>query len=159
MLSVLSSVTFPSQPPLLRLRQRRPQQQRVAVSHRLWLPPRTTWNTRAAAATAMMMMMMMIVMVDAFQPQPLQAAAAAAGQRRQQRPLISTTHLHRDPQAPRLRLRLLMQGQGMSHSDDEWHPNDPAWTTSQLLEGIWSQIAQAKDMVKGVRCITHIVLL
>jgi hypothetical protein len=36
--------------------------------------------------------------------------------------------------------------------EDEWYPHDPAWTTPQLLEGIWSQIAQAKDMVRGVRC-------
>ena len=35
--------------------------------------------------------------------------------------------------------------------EEEWHPHDPAWTTSQLLKGLWSQIAQAKDMVKGVR--------
>lgn len=45
-----------------------------------------------------------------------------------------------------------------SHSDDEWHPHDPAWTTPQLLEGIWSQIAQAKDMVRGVSFVSyHIV--
>jgi hypothetical protein len=37
-----------------------------------------------------------------------------------------------------------------SEADDEWYPHDPAWTTPQLLEGLWSQIAQAKDMVKGV---------
>jgi len=36
------------------------------------------------------------------------------------------------------------------HQDDEWHPHDPAWSTPQLLKGIWSQIAQAKDMVRGV---------
>lgn len=34
--------------------------------------------------------------------------------------------------------------------DDEWFPHDPAWTTPQLLEGIWSQIAQAQDLVHGV---------
>ena len=35
--------------------------------------------------------------------------------------------------------------------EEEWHPHDPAWTTPQLLEGIWSQIAQAKNMVRNVR--------
>ena len=45
------------------------------------------------------------------------------------------------------------QQQPESHQDDEWHPHDPAWTTAQLLQGLWSQIAQAKDMVKGVRCV------
>ncbi len=34
---------------------------------------------------------------------------------------------------------------------EEWHPHDPAYTTPQLLAGIWFQIAQAKSMVKGVR--------
>lgn len=38
------------------------------------------------------------------------------------------------------------------HSDDEWHPRDPAFTTPQLLVGIWQQIAQATSMAKGVRC-------
>lgn len=38
-----------------------------------------------------------------------------------------------------------------AHTDDEWHPHDPAHTTPQLLEGLWFQIAQGKDMVKGVR--------
>lgn len=36
------------------------------------------------------------------------------------------------------------------HSDDEWHPHDPAYTTAQLMAGIWHQIAQASSMVKGV---------
>lgn len=36
------------------------------------------------------------------------------------------------------------------HSDDEWHPRDPAFTTPQLLVGIWQQIAQATSMAKGV---------
>ena len=40
-----------------------------------------------------------------------------------------------------------------SQDDEEWHPNDPAWTTPQLLEGIWSQIAQAKNMVRNVRMV------
>jgi hypothetical protein len=38
-----------------------------------------------------------------------------------------------------------------AYTDDEWHPHDPAWTVPQLLGGIWHQIAQAKDMVRGVR--------
>jgi hypothetical protein len=35
-------------------------------------------------------------------------------------------------------------------TDEEWHPNDPAYTTPQLLVGIWDQIAMAKTMTKGV---------
>jgi hypothetical protein len=41
--------------------------------------------------------------------------------------------------------------------DDEWHPNDPAWTTPQLLEGIWSQIAQGKNMIRNVCLNTSLV--
>ena len=37
------------------------------------------------------------------------------------------------------------------YTDDEWHPNDPAYTTPQLLVGIWEQISMAKTMTKGVR--------
>lgn len=33
--------------------------------------------------------------------------------------------------------------------DDEWHPRDPAYTTPQLLSGIWHMIAQGSSMVKG----------
>jgi hypothetical protein len=36
------------------------------------------------------------------------------------------------------------------HTDDEWHPHDPASTTPQLLAGIWHQIAQCATMAKGV---------
>lgn len=45
-------------------------------------------------------------------------------------------------------------GSGKEETDvvEEWHPHDPAYTTPQLLAGIWFQIAQAKTMVKGVRC-------
>jgi hypothetical protein len=43
-----------------------------------------------------------------------------------------------------------------SNKNDEWHPHDPAWTTPQLLEGIWSQIAQAKNMVRGVRGVVFV---
>lgn len=39
------------------------------------------------------------------------------------------------------------------HTDDEWHPRDPAFTTPQLLLGIWQQIAQATTMAKGVSCL------
>lgn len=35
-------------------------------------------------------------------------------------------------------------------TDGEWHPNDPAYTTPQLLVGIWDQIAMAKTMSKDV---------
>ena len=35
------------------------------------------------------------------------------------------------------------------HTDDEWHPRDPAHTTPQLLAGIWYQIAQGATMSKG----------
>jgi hypothetical protein len=35
-------------------------------------------------------------------------------------------------------------------TDEEWHPNDPAYTTPQLLVGIWDQIAMAKTLTKGV---------
>ena len=48
---------------------------------------------------------------------------------------------------------LLLASPANHHSDDEWHPHDPAWTTPQLLEGLWSQIAQAKTMIRGVRYI------
>lgn len=37
-------------------------------------------------------------------------------------------------------------------SDDEWHPRDPAFTTPQLLSGVWHQIAQAGTLSKGVSC-------
>ena len=37
------------------------------------------------------------------------------------------------------------------HSDNEWHPRDPARTTPQLLVALWHQITQAGRMVKGVR--------
>jgi hypothetical protein len=37
-----------------------------------------------------------------------------------------------------------------AETDDEWHPHDTAETTTQLLAGIWWQIAQAGTMVKGV---------
>ena len=69
----------------------------------------------------------------------------------------STTHTRRQrsslqQQHPALGQALLSaQLQPTAHEEDEWHPHDPAWTTSQLLKGLWSQIAQAKDMVKGVR--------
>jgi hypothetical protein len=33
--------------------------------------------------------------------------------------------------------------------EEEWHPRDPALTIPQLLEGIWFQISQGKNMVKG----------
>jgi hypothetical protein len=36
------------------------------------------------------------------------------------------------------------------YTDDEWHPHDPAYTTPQLLSGIWGQIARGTTMVKGV---------
>lgn len=39
------------------------------------------------------------------------------------------------------------------HSDNEWHPRDPARTTPQLLVALWHQITQAGRMGKGVR--TH----
>jgi hypothetical protein len=42
------------------------------------------------------------------------------------------------------------------YSDDEWHPNDPAYTTPQLLVGIWDQIAMAKTLTKDVR-LTEVV--
>jgi hypothetical protein len=43
------------------------------------------------------------------------------------------------------------EGTGVSvHSDDEWHPQDPAWTTARLLQGIWDQIANANTLLKGV---------
>ncbi|GAX13046.1 hypothetical protein FisN_2Hh528 [Fistulifera solaris] len=45
--------------------------------------------------------------------------------------------------------RLLSSEQMDVHSDDEWHPRDPAFTTPQLLVGIWQQIAQATSMAKG----------
>jgi hypothetical protein len=35
-------------------------------------------------------------------------------------------------------------------TDDEWHPHDPAFTTPQLLAGVWDQIAHAGTMSKGV---------
>jgi hypothetical protein len=38
------------------------------------------------------------------------------------------------------------------HSDNEWHPRDPAQTTPQLLAALWHQITQAGSMSKGVRC-------
>ncbi|EEC48347.1 predicted protein [Phaeodactylum tricornutum CCAP 1055/1] len=34
-------------------------------------------------------------------------------------------------------------------TDDEWHPHDPAFTTPQLLAGVWDQIAHAGTMSKG----------
>ncbi|GKY91902.1 hypothetical protein MPSEU_000161800 [Mayamaea pseudoterrestris] len=36
-----------------------------------------------------------------------------------------------------------------AETDDEWHPHDPAATIPQLLHSVWSQIAQAGNMVKG----------
>jgi hypothetical protein len=36
------------------------------------------------------------------------------------------------------------------HSDNEWHPRDPARTIPQLLVALWHQITQAGRMVKGV---------
>jgi hypothetical protein len=36
-----------------------------------------------------------------------------------------------------------------SEEEEEWHPRDPAFTIPQLLEGIWFQISQGKNMVKG----------
>jgi hypothetical protein len=36
------------------------------------------------------------------------------------------------------------------HTDNEWHPHDPATTTPQLLASLWSQIASStSSMVKG----------
>jgi hypothetical protein len=46
---------------------------------------------------------------------------------------------------------LRMLSPSLDGTDEEWHPHDPAWTTPQLLEGIWSQIVQAKNMVRNVR--------
>ena len=37
------------------------------------------------------------------------------------------------------------------YSDEEWHPRDPAFTTPQLLAGLWHQIAQSGTMSRGVR--------
>jgi hypothetical protein len=45
-----------------------------------------------------------------------------------------------------------------SAEDEEWYPHDPAWTTPQLLEGIWSQIALAKDLVRGVRDLCFVLV-
>ena len=44
------------------------------------------------------------------------------------------------------------------HSDDEWHPRDPAKTTPQLLSGLWHQITQAGSMAKGVRSNNNVMV-
>jgi hypothetical protein len=56
--------------------------------------------------------------------------------------------LEPEPQPRTLSLHMLSPS---IDTEEEWHPHDPAWTTPQLLEGIWSQIAQAKNMVRNVR--------
>ena len=40
--------------------------------------------------------------------------------------------------------------------DDEFHPNDPAHTTPQLMAAIWDQIKHGATMEKGV---SHIMVL
>jgi len=40
--------------------------------------------------------------------------------------------------------------QNQPDDEEEWHPRDHAASTSQLLVGIWSQIADAATMSKGV---------
>lgn len=42
-----------------------------------------------------------------------------------------------------------------TQSEEEWYPRDPAYTTPQLLVGLWSQIAQASTMAKGVGVSPH----
>ena len=44
------------------------------------------------------------------------------------------------------------------HSDDEWHPRDPASSTPQLLSGLWHQICQAASMERGVRTFNVVLL-
>jgi hypothetical protein len=44
------------------------------------------------------------------------------------------------------------------HSDDEWHPRDPASSTPQLLSGLWHQICQAASMERGVRTFNFVLL-
>lgn len=48
------------------------------------------------------------------------------------------------------RLTFFSQNPNSFYTDDEWHPHDPAYTTSQLLVGIWDQIAMAKTMTRNV---------
>jgi hypothetical protein len=38
---------------------------------------------------------------------------------------------------------------GAAEEEEEWHPRDPASTTSQLLAGIWHQISEATGMNRG----------
>ena len=46
-----------------------------------------------------------------------------------------------------------MQPDAVNAANNEWHPHDPAKTTPQLLSSVWGQIARAKTMSKGVRCL------
>ena len=45
---------------------------------------------------------------------------------------------------------LRMGSNAAEEEEEEWHPRDPAYTTPQLLVGLWSQIAQAGTMTRGV---------
>ncbi len=76
-----------------------------------------------------------------------------------QRIQLSRNQQQQQQQQQHIRYRLSssrqdLEDDGNKETDvvEEWHPHDPAYTTPQLLAGIWFQIAQAKTMVKGVRC-------
>jgi hypothetical protein len=69
----------------------------------------------------------------------------------------SLTAAFQAPSVSRLQLSSTTLGRRLSESsleqaetDDEWHPHDPSDTIPQLLSSLWSQIAQAGNMVKGV---------
>lgn len=68
-----------------------------------------------------------------------------------QLPMASAFAMRQPMVYPRFQpMQLAMQESMELHSDDEWHPRDPAFTTPQLLVGIWQQIAQATSMAKDV---------
>ena len=87
----------------------------------------------------------LLAVTEAFTSDPfrLHSSAVSALTRREKN--------RRTLDVPPFLLSSSSSAQQQPQEDEEWHPHDPAWTTSQLLKGLWSQIAQAKDMVKGVR--------
>jgi hypothetical protein len=65
---------------------------------------------------------------------------------------LGSNHNHRPSSSSIPRRRSSLDDDAVLETDDdEWHPHDPANTIPQLMEAVWSQIAQAGGMVKGVR--------
>jgi len=117
----------------------------------------------AAASSGILVvpLLMLLLLVDdvtasssrsAFQPTPPtmdSVAGATARSLDRRRRYRSSAAAVRSPSTSSLSMSSL--DPDSYEMDDEWHPRDPAYTTPQLLCGLWHQIAAAGSMSKGVR--------